>query len=131
MRNSSNFGTFLDNMFAKELSINCSANDANERDTYQTGFKCCGWNEPNDYLNNTMESLHAPLSCCSVSGNCNGTSKEYLFKDGCKGKITEALKTVIQVACAILVTFSMFNLLSITLSFVLARQIRIGYQYTS
>lgn len=131
VRNNSNFGSILENMFKSELSINATQSSINERDTYQKVFKCCGWDGPNDYLNVTLNvtQLQAPYSCCKSATSCDKSDKKTLFDNGCKAKITEAFQTVIQVACSMLITFSMFNLLSITLSFLLARQIRVGYQY--
>jgi hypothetical protein len=58
------------------------------------------------------------------------SSHDLVYQDGCKSKLINAFQTVIHVVCAILVTFSVFNFLSISLSLILARQLRIGYQYT-
>jgi hypothetical protein len=99
---------------------------------YQRHFKCCGWNNYKDYIKN---SVIIPESCCKIA-NCNiiaanGTVNESLINtDGCKDNLVTTIKQVIEGACGILVTMSIFNLISISLSILLARQIKSGYQYS-
>lgn len=127
VKNSSKFDKYVENVFANELNIN--ATDIKERDFYQEFFKCCGWNGVNDYRNQS-QVINAPQSCCKNKEACDVTFRGDLFADSCDTKLINASKHVIEVVCAILVTFSIFNFFSIILSFLLARQIRNGYQYT-
>ena len=105
-------------------------------DFYQMHFKCCGWNNYNDYKNVTY---FVPKSCCrlkncNVTGIENSTSAEVISKliytDGCQTLLVKTVKEVIEGACGILVAMSIFNLISISLSILLARQIKYGYQFS-
>lgn len=104
-----------------------------ERDAIQHYFKCCGWGSFRDYQyeNNTF---NVPTSCCKDQSplNCDtfGNRSAIYFEDGCSTKLIRGFGTVIETACAILVTFSIFNLIGIVLSIILGRNIKSGYQYT-
>jgi hypothetical protein len=100
---------------------------------YQSHFKCCGWNDYKDYINN---KVIIPNSCCKIANcnitavNANITNNESLINTkGCKDDLVTTIKQVIEGACGILVTMSIFNLMSISLSILLARQIKSGYRY--
>jgi hypothetical protein len=125
-----NLDSLLENSFSSEMKTNST--NRNEADLYQDIFKCCGWNNFTDYkVNDTTNKI--PKSCCKDKSKCPDDTTEksdLVYPDGCKSKLINAFQTVIHVACAILVTFSVFNFLSISLSLILARQLRIGYQYT-
>ena len=125
VRNSANFNSYVDNVFAAEFKINSTM--STERDFYQENFKCCGWKSFNDYLSNE-DKLQIPSSCC-IDKTCDTTTGKNVFSNGCNVKLYDASRFVIETACSILVTFSLINLVSIILSFILSRQIRIGYQY--
>ena len=128
VKNSSNYNTYVDNVFAKEFKHTTPLHE--ERDFYQKHFSCCGWQSPEDYRNSTTTELEAPTSCCANMKTCDSSKIENLFKVGCNVKLYDASRFVIETACTILVIFAFFNLVSIVLSFVLSRQIRVGYQYT-
>ena len=119
VRNSSNFNKYVENVFKDQF--NTEENRTEERDFYQRQFQCCGWQSPLEY-----NVTKIPDSCCANKPCTTQNS----FGDGCRLKLTDASRFVIETACSILVTFSLFNLISIILSFILARQIRNGYQYT-
>lgn len=125
VKNSSNFATYVDNTFSSEFVVNSTA--STERDFYQQHFGCCGWINSTDYMVGIV--LNAPESCCKVK-NCVTSNSSALFETGCRIKIQDASRKVIDVACGILVTFSVFNFISILLSLILSRQIKNGYQYT-
>ena len=128
VKNSSMFNNYVEDVFKKDFILNTTL--PIERDFYQEKFKCCGWNGFEDYLING--TLQAPKSCCFDQLNCteNESDKKKIFSGSCGGKLIEALQVTINVACGILVTFSVFNFISILFSALLARQIRSGYQYT-
>lgn len=129
VRNSSKFESWIRDSVASELKTN-STNPSN-RDFYQRTFKCCGWTNYTDY-ENADKNLEAPKSCCNSEKTCEEPVKDgaLVYQNGCSKAIVNSYQTVIQVACAILVTFSMLNLMSIVLSCCLVRQIKHGYQYT-
>lgn len=126
VKNSSKFDDYVANVFAPQLNMNST--QESERDFYQSYFKCCGWNGLSDYILNGQ--LNATRSCCKNENDCVTSDSSKLFNNACSTKLIDASRHVIQVACAILVTFSVFNIISVVLSFVLARQIKNGYQYT-
>ena len=128
VKNSSKFTTYVENVFAADFTLNSP--NAGERDFFQTNYKCCGWKGSENYLNGT--ELEAPPSCCDPgkNKNCTGSVKADLFQDNCGSKIIDASKRVIEAACGILVTFAIFNFISILLSLFMSRQIKSGYQYT-
>ena len=127
VRNSANFNTYVENVFKHEFVMDSTT--PGERDFYQRNFACCGWQSLSDYMNSTTNVLNAPKSCCAKIG-CDTSKREELFQNGCNLKLIDASRLVIETACSILVTFSLINLISIIVSFVLARQIKNGYNYT-
>ncbi|CAF0865847.1 unnamed protein product [Brachionus calyciflorus] len=126
VKNSSSFDSYAEKVFAHELNIN-STHEI-ERDFYQTFFQCCGWNGIRDYMlpNNTVQAVD---SCCKAKG-CDTSEVTQLFESPCNSKLIGASRRIIDVAGSILLVFAFFNLTSIILSVILARQIRAGYQYT-
>ena len=148
VKNSAKFNDYVENVFAKEFRLNATAVQQVERDKFQTLFQCCGWQSVNDYryLN---ETIIAPKSCCIRKpetikqakknkkavrqvqvAKCDTSNPDDLYKKSCNMKITDATRHIIEVACAILVIFAVLNLSSISLSFLLSKQIKSGYQYT-
>lgn len=104
---------------------------------YEKKFECCGYKSFEDYKQAGNYSV--PPSCCKTSGcdiaNINGnlpnaTSKDLIFEVGCKASLENNIRKVIEGACGILVTMSIFNLISIVLSVTLSRQIKDGYQFS-
>ena len=120
VKNSSKFGNYVSNVFQSEFVVNSTAEV--ERDFYQQYFRCCGWVSFSDY-NKTI-----PDSCCKTT-KCDTNTEALIFTDACGPKITSASKHVIDVACGILVTFAIFNFISIALSLMMSRQIKNGYHY--
>jgi hypothetical protein len=149
VKNSSKFNDYVENVFANEFRLNVTKAKEVERDKFQTLFQCCGWQSVNDYRL-TNGTIMAPKSCCArkpeviqakkskkaavkrqiQAATCDTSKPDDLYKKSCNMKITDATRHIIEVACAILVIFSVLNLSSISLSFLLSKQIRSGYQYT-
>jgi hypothetical protein len=147
VKNSSKFNDYVENVFAGEFKLNVTKVREAERDKFQSLFQCCGWQSINDYRypNNT---IIAPKSCCvrkpevkakknkkaaiqkRQAATCDTSNPADLYKKSCNMKITDATRHVIEVACTILVVFAVLNLSSISLSFLLSKQIKSGYQYT-
>jgi len=132
VKNSSKFDTYvkdeMEHVFNTSSNLNKITID--ERDKLQEMFKCCGWSNFKDYKS------EVPSSCCidKSTEKCTANDIDNHLKnyreDGCATKITFAFSMIIETACGILVTFSLFNLISIVLSILLARSIKSGYQYT-
>jgi hypothetical protein len=106
-----------------------------ETDFFQKHFKCCGWSGYSDYLKPNGTNYEVPLSCCTDPAKCdpitlNVSPSAYVFTVGCQAKIVQTFSKVIEAACGILVAMSLINLISVGLSFILARQIKTGYQFT-
>ena len=124
VKNSSNFESYVEKVFANEIRINSS--HPAERDFYQNYFECCGWNGVGDYaVNNTIEAVE---SCC-IEQKCDVTKIDELYRSPCNSKIIGAARRIIEVAGTLLLVFAFFNLTSIILSIILSRQIRAGFQY--
>lgn len=124
VKNSSNFDTYVEKVFAQQIRINST--HPSERDFYQKYFECCGWNGVGDYVvNNSIEAVE---SCC-IQPKCDVTKIKELFPSPCNSKLIGASRSIIEVAGTILLVFAFFNLTSIILSILLSRQIKAGYQY--
>ena len=124
VRNSSDFDSMLEEIFALEMKINST--NIKERDPYQVIFQCCGWKDVNDYRL-TNGTLEAPKSCCKNQTICNTSNSSELFTVSCESKIKSAFQAFIQVACAILYA-AFFIFFSILLSCFLSQQVKVGYQ---
>ncbi len=128
VKNSSKFEGYVSDVFSFEFKFDNKEPINTERDFFQKTFTCCGWNGPDDYKKEDL-SIEAPESCCKEP-KCKTTNKEALFSDGCKTRITNESRRVINVACGILVTFAIFNAFGILLSAWHVYNIRSGYQYS-
>ena len=106
---------------------------------YHNHFKCCGWNDYKDYITN---NARIPDSCCKSLTNCdistvnaniinNSTFYEpFININGCKDHLVAAIMQLNEATFGILVGLSIFILISIVLSILLARQIKSGYRYS-
>lgn len=125
-KNSSKFNSLVEGIFEKEFTLNTT--HPSERDFYQSHFKCCGWKSLNDYM--VSGTLNAPKSCCINQATCDTSSKSNLYDSFCNIKIIDASKSVIDITCGVLVTFSLFSLFTAILSFLQYHRITRGYHYS-
>ena len=131
---SSKFSTFVEQAFVADFSWNVTSAQRRQRDEFQRNFECCGWKGARDSYMLPNNTLDAPSSCCSGTlprdPPCDPSNASELFKDSCNIKLIDVSRSIIDAMCSILVTFSILNVVSVVASCVMARMIRISYQYT-
>jgi hypothetical protein len=127
---SSRFDSFVEVVFKPQFTPNTTS-EPNESDFYQKQFKCCGFNNYTDWIFNKTQ-WNVPESCCINKNDCSAIDdpKQY-YNVGCEGKLRSVISSVIEVACGILVAFSIFNFGSIILSVVISNRIKRGTFHSS
>lgn len=109
-------GATMDNYVAR-LIEGYGKNNTGDReaiDFIQDNFKCCGWNNSQDYTN---RSLSIPESCdCTLISpdpkKCTSESPS-IWVNGCRSEVVSALHVYIGVIIAIGILFALIELLAV------------------
>ncbi|XP_064402560.1 CD82 antigen-like [Halichondria panicea] len=106
-----NVGTVLDNY------ANHNKTDLSAINFVQWTFKCCGWNNSNDYV---VRDAPIPMSCdCTnnVTGTCEPlNSNRTIWSIGCKSGVSSAFRTYLAVIIALAILVALIEIMAVLLS---------------
>jgi len=127
---STKFHNTVEDMFKAQFNVN-TTNSTLESDFYQEKLHCCGWASWKDWEDLSKEDLGVPKTCfMDESKYKNSTNADTIaanvWQTGCHEKLISAVETIIEVACGVLVAFSLFNFVGIVMAAMWAKKLHAG-----
>ncbi|CAF0744549.1 unnamed protein product [Brachionus calyciflorus] len=111
------YADMTENMAKESLTTNLfSSNEAKDKtltNNIQQTYKCCGLDQPNDWMT-VLKQSKLPNSCCSTnSGVCNQTD---YFLEGCISVVSKSVRMDMAISGGISLAISLILILGIALS---------------